>query len=837
MKPQNVLIGSNGKVKLCDFGFARAMSSNTLVLTSIKGTPLYMSPELVQEQPYDASSDLWSLGVILYELYCGQPPFYTNNIYSLIKQIVRNPVKYPPEMSIEFKSFLQGLLQKNPKKRLGWPYLLDHPFVKESEDDRNELKKESTFYAQCGGVGGPRERLEQIMSQTLNLNLENENIIVKGNNDLLPHAKAVQNRRIAMQKERNEIIIEVENMKHQLNLLKNQNNTHISEEFSSPSKLNISILSSEQNSVSFQDDLAKKFYLSSQDDPSEFVGCVTSAQLIRLRLLHSKLMEYDHNTNSLGCILSLNSQSFLHEFSLYIASIDDILNSNLNDSWNQCLEYFNGLKLILEACHIIFYHSYQIISSETVNNIDQPVQIISKFFQDFIDNPDQIFDLKDKISQVIELMNNYNHDIGDRLISILEDDYNLMIKVLSDLSVMFCYCSSLADKENEAIYKSYGKRFERILKAQQNILMSTPSFVKRDIIENIYDAFKKSFSVVNEIFFQIMLDTGITSTLCTMFMKNFHQEKIISSSTSSMFESIIALSQVGCGWMLCNPTPNEVESGVDLDRVASRVNIKEKVMKDIESHLFESIDIINQLSSSSSSLDQFGMLYLISELMLRQSNEIIKICKLDTFQNNLIIHLKNYDSNQIQKFFILFKIFTNLLNHSYLLPQLFLPLIHESFRYIQLKNKLLNSFVFSFINTAIQYIYNSRPAILNSDTIEKSEQLIQSQLYVLFTTNKISQMLSDDANSVVEVGKKSIMKIPFGLIDSKYLDSFTLFLRLPITAYSNFGIELDFQSLLHSIGLILLEVVNQSYIYISYPNNIVILVYISTFRIRVSYHQ
>ena len=53
MKPQNVLIGANGVVKLCDFGFARAMSSNTMVLTSIKGTPLYMAPELVQEQPYN----------------------------------------------------------------------------------------------------------------------------------------------------------------------------------------------------------------------------------------------------------------------------------------------------------------------------------------------------------------------------------------------------------------------------------------------------------------------------------------------------------------------------------------------------------------------------------------------------------------------------------------------------------------------------------------------------------------------------------------------------------------------------------------------------------------
>ncbi|RLW04858.1 hypothetical protein DV515_00005567 [Chloebia gouldiae] len=129
MKPQNILLGKDGVVKLCDFGFARAMSIHTMVLTSIKGTPLYMSPELVEERPYDHTADLWSVGCILYELFVGTPPFYTNSIFQLVSLIIKDPVKWPVAMSPVFKSFLQGLLMKNPHERLSWPELLSHPFI------------------------------------------------------------------------------------------------------------------------------------------------------------------------------------------------------------------------------------------------------------------------------------------------------------------------------------------------------------------------------------------------------------------------------------------------------------------------------------------------------------------------------------------------------------------------------------------------------------------------------------------------------------------------------------------------------------------------------------
>ena len=129
MKPQNILITGKGSVKLCDFGFARALSYTTLFLNSIKGTPLYMAPELVQEQRYDEKIDTWSLGIILYELYYGQPPFYTNSIYKLIQMIVNDDIQWPGPISKEFQNFLLRMLQKNPEQRASCEDLLLDPFI------------------------------------------------------------------------------------------------------------------------------------------------------------------------------------------------------------------------------------------------------------------------------------------------------------------------------------------------------------------------------------------------------------------------------------------------------------------------------------------------------------------------------------------------------------------------------------------------------------------------------------------------------------------------------------------------------------------------------------
>ncbi|XP_023248255.1 serine/threonine-protein kinase fused [Copidosoma floridanum] len=130
LKPQNILLDAHGIAKLCDFGFACVMGKETDVLTSIKGTPLYMAPELIEEYPYDHNADLWSLGCIIYELVMGFPPFATASIVHLIHLIRHESIKWPDCISSSCQTFLQGLLQKDCSQRLTWPNLLKHPFVK-----------------------------------------------------------------------------------------------------------------------------------------------------------------------------------------------------------------------------------------------------------------------------------------------------------------------------------------------------------------------------------------------------------------------------------------------------------------------------------------------------------------------------------------------------------------------------------------------------------------------------------------------------------------------------------------------------------------------------------
>ena len=82
LKPQNILMSNNNNIIITDFGFARKINED-LLFTTLCGSPMYMAPEIFNKQAYNNKSDLWSVGIILFEMLSGYPPFKAPNILSL----------------------------------------------------------------------------------------------------------------------------------------------------------------------------------------------------------------------------------------------------------------------------------------------------------------------------------------------------------------------------------------------------------------------------------------------------------------------------------------------------------------------------------------------------------------------------------------------------------------------------------------------------------------------------------------------------------------------------------------------------------------------------------
>lgn len=110
-------------LKIADFGFARHLPQTTMAET-LCGSPLYMAPEILRYEKYDAKADLWSVGTVLYELMVGKPPFRAANHVELLRKIERtmDKIKFPDELVIsdEMKKVIRALLKKMPTERMSW---------------------------------------------------------------------------------------------------------------------------------------------------------------------------------------------------------------------------------------------------------------------------------------------------------------------------------------------------------------------------------------------------------------------------------------------------------------------------------------------------------------------------------------------------------------------------------------------------------------------------------------------------------------------------------------------------------------------------------------------
>ncbi|KAK1791511.1 hypothetical protein P4O66_013512, partial [Electrophorus voltai] len=138
LKLDNILLDAEGHCKLADFGMCKEGILGSITTTTFCGTPDYIAPEILQELEYGPSVDWWALGVLMYEMMAGQPPFEADNEDDLFESILHDDVLYPVWLSKEAVSILKAFMTKSPNKRLGCvaahgleEAIKVHPFFKE----------------------------------------------------------------------------------------------------------------------------------------------------------------------------------------------------------------------------------------------------------------------------------------------------------------------------------------------------------------------------------------------------------------------------------------------------------------------------------------------------------------------------------------------------------------------------------------------------------------------------------------------------------------------------------------------------------------------------------
>ena len=128
IKPENILLDQNNRAKLTDFGWSNYIQG-TLKRTTVCGTQFYLAPEIINNIGYDERVDIWCIGVLLFELIVGRPPFNGETEQKIRYNIVKMKINWPTNIDGDAADLISKILKYNPEERISLEQILLHPFI------------------------------------------------------------------------------------------------------------------------------------------------------------------------------------------------------------------------------------------------------------------------------------------------------------------------------------------------------------------------------------------------------------------------------------------------------------------------------------------------------------------------------------------------------------------------------------------------------------------------------------------------------------------------------------------------------------------------------------